>query len=221
VGQHRFSNVTAADFKYSIERAADLKEASPTARAYLIVGIASSGKAEVAACVVDKTIGHPHQPADSSCGLTRTGGPVVDEQIEKDSATSAERHRAVRWSNSPSASRSAGERTTTSGCRSRVRFELGAVPFHPPRTTNRVGFVPGTELTPEAAAPLADPRDRYYITNPTKGRSTTRRCARFAMSIDRESINNTGARIADGFTLRCRATRKSLMTRSAKQLLQE
>ena len=86
--------VTAADFKDSIERAADPKEASPTAKAYLgdIVGIADklSGKAKDVSgvrVVDDKTIEITLiEPADFFLAeLTYPVAYVVDrEQIEKD-----------------------------------------------------------------------------------------------------------------------------------------
>lgn len=225
--------VTAADFKYSIERAADPKEASPTAKAYLgdIVGIADklSGKAKDVSgvrVVDDKTIEITLiEPADFFLAeLTYPVAYVVDrEQIEKDPRN---------WTRRPNGTGPFKLVEFTIGEQIRlvrndryhlgvpkleeVRFELGggSISTRYQNDELHVGFVPGTELDAVKAgrSPLAkdyratnEMAVSYITMNPTKEPFDDPKVRQaFAMSIDRESINNVliyGAyRIADGFT---------------------
>ncbi|MFN8508729.1 MAG: peptide ABC transporter substrate-binding protein [Dehalococcoidia bacterium] len=210
--------VTATDFKYSIERAADPKEASPTAKAYLgdIVGITDklSGKAKDVSgvkVVDEKTIEITLiEPADFFLAeLTYPVAFVVDkEQIEKDPRNWTRRpngtgpFKLVEFTPSEQIRLVRNDRYHLGVPKlEEVRFELGggSISTRYQNDELHIGFVPGTELDAVKAgkSPLAkdyratnEMAVSYITMNPTKAPFDDPKVRQaFAMAIDRESIN--------------------------------
>jgi oligopeptide transport system substrate-binding protein len=215
---HNSKRVTARDFKYSIERAADPRNASPTVKAYLgdIVGVVDKfeGRAnEVSGVRVidDRTVEiRLIAPADFFLAeLTYPVAFVVDqEQIERDPRNWTRRpngtgpFRLVEFSPAERIRLVANERYHLGAPKlEEVVFELGGGSISTRYENNEIhiGGVPAIELDAVKAGNSPVARDYrpvpqmavFYITLNTKKAPFDDPKVRqaFAMSVDRETIN--------------------------------